>query len=475
MKIDKETIGAWVGFLFFLVTLLMDSPFEELPLMGWRTMGLGGMMAIWWTTECVPLAVTAFLPLIMAPLVGIMPMKEISAPYAHPLIYLFLGGFMLSIAMERTGLHFRIARKVVSSVGANPKYQVGGIMLVTAFLSMWMSNTATSVMMLPIAISTIKLMKGDGASETSHFGTSLLLGVAYSASIGGMATLIGTPPNALLAAYLSSSYDIQIGFGQWMCFGVPFSAIMLFITWFLLTRKGMACEGGGDSVKVIRKQLQEMGPMSYGEKWVLITFSSAAILWMLRVYLVKITGLALSDTGIAMTAALVLFLLPAAKGSKKRLLNWVDAEKLPWGVLLLFGGGLALAAMMKTSGLAEFIGSRFENLQGWNSIALIAIIVVTVVFLTEVTSNTATSAGLLPLVGPIAVSLGETPTTFAIPLAVAASCAFMLPVATPPNAIVLGSGELTNNQMAKAGFWLNIISIILIVLFAKWLIPIVFN
>lgn len=443
--------------------------------MGWRTMGLGGMMAIWWTTECIPLAATAFLPLVLAPVVGILPIKEVSASYAHPMIYLFLGGFMLSIAMERTGLHFRIARKVVASVGPNPKHQVGGMMLVTAFLSMWMSNTATAVMMLPIVVSTAKLMKEGSGGNSSKFGTALLLGVAYGASIGGMATLIGTPPNALLAAYLSSSYDIQIGFGQWMLFGVPFSGTLLIVTWFLLTRKDLEHSGGEDSVKLVRRQLQEMGPMSYGEKSVLILFSVTAVFWMLRVFIVKATGLAISDTGIAMAAALFLFLLPMKNGSADRLLHWHHAEKVPWGILLLFGGGLALAAMMKMSGLAEFIGSRFEGLHGWSSIALIAIIVITVVFLTEITSNTATAAGLLPLVGPVAVSLGETPATFAIPMAIATSCAFMLPVATPPNAIVFGSGEITINQMVKAGFWLNIISIIMIVLFSYWLLPIVFK
>ncbi|EDY84024.1 transporter, DASS family [Verrucomicrobiia bacterium DG1235] len=474
MAVDRKLIGMWAGVAFFLLTMLVDSPFHDLSEVGWRAMGLGCAMAIWWTTECIPLAATAFLPLVVAPVVGIASMKTIAASYSHPLIFLFLGGFILSIAMERTGLHLRIARSVVAAIGSNPKRQVGGMMLVTAFLSMWMSNTATAIMMLPVAVSTAKLVEDDSVDRSSEFGAILLLGIAYSASIGGMATLIGTPPNALLAAYLESAYGLQIGFGEWMKIGLPFSCVLLLLAWLWLTRKGLARSGSEASTRRIAKELREMGAMSRAEKTVLVVFSLAAASWMSRVYLARITGLEITDTGIAMSAALALFLLPFGGGSGERLIDWSHAQKLPWGVLMLFGGGLALATMIKDSGLADFIGGRFGELGGGSVILVLAVVVTTIVFLTEVTSNTATTAALLPLMGPVALSMGVSPIVLAIPVALAVSCAFMLPVATPPNAIVFGSGILKIEQMARMGFALNIMAICVLVAFAKWVLPLVF-
>ncbi|MDQ8200820.1 DASS family sodium-coupled anion symporter [Pelagicoccus enzymogenes] len=474
MKISVKRAGFLAGILVFAATLFFDSPSPDLSQKGFQTLGLGAMMAIWWMTECIPLAATAFLPLAIAPLLGIVSIKEVSSAYAHPLIFLFLGGFVLSIGMERTGLHQRIACKVVSMAGTNLKGQIGGVMFVTAFLSMWMSNTATAVMMLPIAASTASVLKENASKGAgASIGRIMLLGVAYSASIGGMATLIGTPPNALLAAYLETNYGIVVGFGQWMLIGVPWSIALLIATWFLLTRKCVSEEGNEQVREVVLARLRGMGRMSQGELTVLAVFSTAAVMWMIRPWFVEVTGLDLSDTGIAIIAALLLFIFPLEPGGG-RLLEWTHAEKLPWGVLVLFGGGLALAALMKGSGLAEFLGQKFAGLEGVDKIWLVAVVVVTVVFLTEVTSNTATTAGLLPLMGPVAVTLGGSPTMLAVPAALAASCAFMLPVATPPNAVVFATGELRISDMVKAGITLNCLSIVLLVILSEWFMPLVF-
>ncbi|MCH6255087.1 SLC13 family permease [Puniceicoccaceae bacterium K14] len=475
MKIDLKRCGFWLGFLVLGITLVMDSPVEGLSPMAWKTAGLGTMMALWWMTECLPLAVTAFMPLVIVPFVGLSPIKSLSSSYAHPLIFLFLGGFLLSIAMEKTGLHLRIARGVVNAIGSSPKRQVGGMMLVTAFLSMWMSNTATTIMMLPVAMSTIAAVSASSKGSISpSFAPTALLCIAYGASIGGMATLIGTPPNALLAAYLESSYGIEIGFGQWMLFGVPFSVILLILTWFLVASRGLG-EVSNEAFKDSSVEpWKKLGAMSRSELLVAIVFGTTAICWMLRSYLNSSLGLSISDTGIAMTAATLLFMLPSSEKDGGRLMIWEDTKKVPWGVLILFGGGLALAGLMKSSGLTEFIGGLFEGLAGWDPIWVIAAVVLAVVFLTEITSNTATTAGLLPLMGPIAVSMGGEPVLLAIPAAVIASCAFMLPVATPPNAIVFASGELKISQMVRAGIRLNVLSAILLVIFARWLAPLVF-
>lgn len=469
----SQRIGFFAGILVFLVTCILPSPFAELPVAGWRTAGLATMMAAWWITECVPIAVASLLPLVLAPLAGIVDIKTVSPAYAHPLIFLFMGGFMLSLAMERSRLHGRIARSVMLMVGTHPKLQVGGIMLVSAFLSMWMSNTATAVMMLPIVISIIALLREQ--MDVSKLAPAMLLGVAYACSIGGMATLIGTPPNALLAAYLDDTYGIAIGFGQWMAFGLPFSIVLLLFTWFWLTRKGLPDETGVDTRALFRRQLREMGPISKAEVRVLIVFLLAALFWIFRVPINHFTGLPLDDTGIAMAAAVLLFIIPSGNDSGEKLMDWGYTNRLPWGVLLLFGGGLALAKMIQDSGLADFIGTLFASGSDVGFIWVLVVVCAGIVFLTEVTSNTATAAGFLPLLGPIAVSMGESPTLLAIPAALAASCAFMMPVATPPNAIVYGASELRIQQMLKAGFMLNLFSIVLLILFARFVAPMIFS
>ncbi len=464
----------WLGPLLLAITWLTDPPTSQLSTEAWRAIGLTLLMAIWWMTECVPIPVTALIPLVVGPLMGVGEMGRISVAFGNPLIFLFLGGFLLSIGMERTGLHLRIARQTMRLVGGKARAQVAGIMGVTAFLSMWMSNTATAIMMLPIALSVVTMHQKAGR-DTTEFAPALLLGVAYGSSIGGMATLIGTPPNAFMAAYLLSSYDIQIGFMEWMLFATPLCLFFLVIAWFWMCRgireKAPSKEG---ALAFCGEEGTLRKPLSRGEWGVLVVFALAVIGWVFRVPLVERTGLALSDAGIALAAGLSLFFLPFGTDSKERILEWSHTSKMPWGVLLLFGGGLALASIIQASELDFAIGQFFAGMHGVSRIVLLSTIVIGVLALTEVTSNTATAATLLPLLTPVAVALGGSPVHFAIPIALAASSAFMLPVATPPNAIVFGSGEVPMRQFIRHGFALNIMAGILLILSATFIVPLMF-
>lgn len=366
--------------------------------------------------------------------------------------------------MERWGLHKRIALKTMLYAGSKPSVQILAMMLVTAFLSMWMSNTATAVMMLPIALSVIHLVK-ERDSSNEAFGKALLLSIAYGASIGGIATLIGTPPNALMAAYLADSYQIEIGFATWMAVGLPLSVTMLFITWFWLTKVSYKVDNSDaevDTKSLFKKQLDKLGDMSRAEKGVLAVFIFAALSWIFRPLLGDWTGLKISDTSIAIAAALLLFVITADKKTGERILDWDSAAKVPWGILLLFGGGLTLASQIKSSGLATYIANLLVSADTIPLVVSVLLVAGLITFLTEITSNTATAAGFLPLLGPVAESITGTPLVWVIPAAIAASCAFMMPVATPPNAIVFGSGEIKMRDMIRAGFVLNIVAIVLI-------------
>ena len=366
--------------------------------------------------------------------------------------------------MERWGLHKRIALKTMLYAGSKPSVQILAMMLVTAFLSMWMSNTATAVMMLPIALSVIHLVK-ERDSSNEAFGKALLLSIAYGSSIGGIATLIGTPPNALMAANLADSYQIEIGFATWMAVGLPLSVTMLFITWFWLTKVSYKVDNSDaevDTKSLFKSQLAKLGAMSRAEKGVLAVFIFAALSWVFRPLLGDWTGLKISDTSIAIAAALLLFVITADKKTGERILDWDSAAKVPWGILLLFGGGLTLASQIKSSGLATYIANLLVSADTIPLVVSVLLVAGLITFLTEITSNTATAAGFLPLLGPVAVSIMGTPLVWVIPAAIAASCAFMMPVATPPNAIVFGSGEIKMRDMIRTGFVLNIVAIVLI-------------
>ena len=455
---------------------------------------LGGMvwMAIWWLSEAVEVTTTALLPLVVFPLAGAATMKEAAAPYANHLIFLFMGGFIIALSMQRWGLDRRIALATLRLVGTRPANMVGGFMLATAGLSAFISNTATTAMMLPIAISVVALLKqktGEGEGESkagSGFGVCLMLGIAYAATLGGLCTLIGTPPNVFFRGFVESGisqpYQMEIGFNRWLMLGLPVTAIMLPATWLLLTRWLFPIERKKlpGVAELIGSEWAKLGQMNRGERITLIVFLLTALSWILRGRLSEIaipwgSGEAhpfagLSDPGIAMTAALLLFVLPVSVAKREFTMNWKTAKKLPWEILVLFGGGMSLAAAVKLTGVAEFLGSQAGNFAGMPPFVIILVVAASVILLTELTSNLATTATLLPVLAALAPGLGLHPYLLIFPATIAASCAFMMPVATPPNAIVFGSGEVALPQMMKAGVWLNLLGLVVIMLVSWFLL-----
>ena len=456
----------WVSLLagpLVLILTLLISPPEGMPQNAWYMVGIATMMAIWWVSEVVPIPVTSLLPIVLVPVLGIATVSKTTAPFAHPTIYLFFGGFMLGMAMERWNLHKRIALHIMLKTGVRPDRQIAGFMLSTAFLSMWVSNTATSVMMLPIGLSVASMAAGQNQEHNRNFSKALLLAIAYSASIGGLATIIGTPPNALLAAFLSETYDIEIGFAQWMLVGLPVTLFMLMATWVWLTKFGFKLDNveNPNAIQLFKDQLNELGDITRGERTVAIIFFVTAMAWIFRPLLKDyIPGL--NDTVIAMIATISLFVVPVKQDERIYVMSWDKAREIPWGVLILFGGGLTLAAQIKNTGLAAWVAEAMSVVAGLPILLVVAFVVTVIIFLTELTSNTATAAGFLPLMGALGVTLGIDPVMLAAPAALAASCAFMMPVATPPNAIVFGSGKLEIRDMVKAGFALNVMGIIIV-------------
>ncbi|PLX37558.1 MAG: anion transporter [Hyphomicrobiales bacterium] len=470
-------IGLVAGFAVFLLTLIAPPP-GDLPVAGWRTLGLAAMMAIWWSTEPIPIGITALLPLIVVPLAGIMPIAKAAAPYANPLVFLFMGGFLLASGVKRWGLHRRLAHSVVRTIGLEPRRLVLGFMVASGLLSMWISNTAAVVLMLPVAVSIITVMEeNEGKGENvRRFALSLLLGLAYGASIGGVGTLIGTPPNALLAGYLFEQHGIDLSFAAWSAVAIPLVIVFMPIAWLVLTR--VIYPVAGDFAAAMRtggliERLAVPGPMTAAERRVALVFVAAASLWITRPLLNQVPGLeALSDPAIAIFCGAILFLIPAGITPQRRfLMSWDDAAEIPWHVLILFGGGLSLAAAMDASGLAKWIGSGLAGLGDLPMLGFLLVLTATVVLLTELASNTATVAALLPIVATIAAGTGIDLITISAVVAMAASCAFMLPVATPPNALVFGTGHVTVAAMMRAGFVMNILSVVLVALAALALAP----
>jgi len=439
---------------------------------GRATAALTVWMAVWWMTEAIAVYATALLPLAVLPAVGATSMSDAAAPYGHELIYLFMGGFVLALSMQRWGLDRRISLLALRWVGSGPHAVVGGFMAVTAGLSMWVSNTATAVMMLPIAIGVIELAQVDAGDpeEGERFAVCLLLGIAYAASIGGVGTLVGTPPNLFLASYVRSELGLEISFARWLAIGLPFVVCFLPLTWLLLTRLlfplgSIRIEGGS---RHIDERLREMGAMKAGEWATLVVFGVTASAWILRPLLVELSWgghrplAGLTDPGIAITAALALFVIPVRARERVFVMDWPTAAGLPWGLLVLFGGGLSLAAAIRANGVGEFLGQSAAGLAGLPAPIVMLALVSLMIFLTEITSNTATAATLIPIVAGLAPGLGIEALLLVVPVAIAASCAFMLPVATPPNAVVFGSGRVSVPQMCRAGLWLNVAGIGLI-------------
>lgn len=470
----SRVIGLFLGPALLLITLLLPAP-GAMGAEAWAALGLMLLMATWWSTEAIPIPATALVPIVLIPALGLGDIKDATTPYANPIIFLFLGGFTLGLAMQRWNLHRRIALLTLQGVGDKPRRQIAGFMIATAFLSMWVSNTATSIMMLPIGLSVVSMMDSPNPEGVRRYATALLLAIAYSASIGGIATLIGTPPNALLAAYLSDSQDISVGFAQWMLLGVPVSLVMLLLTWWWLTRRDFGLGGQAGSGGMIQDELTALGPLQKGEKLVALVFVVTAAGWMFRPLLSNGLMPWLSDTAIAIAAAVAMFLIPVNLKDRVFVLDWETAQRIPWGVLLLFGGGLAMAGVISSSGLAEWIAESLSVAGHLPVLVMIALVVGVIIFLTEVTSNTATAAAFLPLLGALAMSQEVSVLLLTVPAAIAASCAFMMPVATPPNAIVFSSGHMEIRDMIRAGFALNVLGIVVVTALSYLLLGLVFS
>jgi sodium-dependent dicarboxylate transporter 2/3/5 len=485
----RQLAGLFLGPILFVLMLLLPTPAGMEPA-AQKMASVALLMATWWMCESIPIPATSLLPIALFPVIGILDTKKATAPYASHLIFLFMGGFIIALAMQRWNLHRRIAMNIVKTVGFSPGRLIFGFMVATAALSAFVSNTATTVMMMPIGLAIITHVIEEGRKEGLEreidfspdkfaFGLNLMLGIAYAASIGGVATLIGTPPNTVLAGYLQKTYGYEITFATWMKVGIPLVLVMLPLCWLWLTKianpmKLKKVPGGRD---LINQELREMGSMSAGERWTALVFLLTALAWIFRKQIGFIfpEPKMVTDAAIAMVGALVLFLIPVSFKRNEFVMTWHWAAKMPWGVLILFGGGLAMAEGFKVTKLADWIGSRVGLLENAPILVLVIAVTTLIIFLTELTSNTATAAMVMPILSAVAIGLGQNPLLLVVPAAVAASCAFMLPVATPPNAIVFGSGYVTIPQMVKSGFGLNVIGIVLTVIVTYVLVIPVFG
>lgn len=478
-----QLIGLILGPLLFVITLFFVTP-EGLSYEGRAILASTLWIAVWWMTEAAPIPVTSLLPIVLFPLTSGLDLKTTAASYSNDTIFLFLGGFVIALAMEKWNLHRRIAVTIIHVMGTNTDRIVLGFMVATGFLSMWISNTATAMMMVPIGLAIIyqvtDALKDNPTITTNKmdfpFGKSLMLGIAYAASIGGMATLIGTPPNAILAAQAKEMFGYEISFAKWMLFGVPFAWVFLFLGWYYLTKiafplKLKSFPGGRE---IIEEEKRKLGKASYEEKAVFIVFILTALAWIFAALLKKIIP-GIGDALIAVTSAIILFLIPTKNRRGDFLMDWKTAANLPWGILLLFGGGLTIAKGFTQSGLSEWIGTRLNSLQGVSIILIVLAVTILVNALTEVTSNTATATMMYPIMGALAMAINVNPIVLMVAAGLSASCAFMLPVATPPNAVVFGSGYLRIPDMVKAGFFLNVVAIVLVTVTVYFLVPLLFG
>nr|WP_298056854.1 DASS family sodium-coupled anion symporter [uncultured Halomonas sp.] len=480
-----QKVGLLLGPLLFALVVLFFHP-EDLSYEGRMVLATTLWVAVWWITEAIPIPATSLLPIVLLPITGALASSTVTAAYGNPIIFLFLGGFMIALAMEKWDLHKRIALSIIAVLGTTINSIVFGFMAATGFLSMWVSNTAAVMMMLPIGTAIVyqvtqELSKteGDHSTEIDKFSKALIFGVGYGGTIGGLGTLIGTPPNIILAAIVNELFGVEISFAGWLVFALPVVVTLLFIGWIMLTRfiypiKLSKLPGGK---ALIKKEMAALGHISFEEKAVLGVFLFAAFFWITRSFLwqgqiINIPGL--NDTMIAIVAALLLFLIPS-KTKGGCLLGWDVAKDVPWGILLLFGGGLAIAAGFGSSGLAQWIGGQMSVLEGVNFLLVILLATGMVLFLTEITSNTATATMILPVLASLALALNIHPFVLMVPAAMAANCAFMLPVGTPPNAIIFATGKITIIEMVRNGFWLNIIAMLLITAAVYFLLPVMWG
>lgn len=471
-----------LGPAIFSIMLFMGAP-AGMPAAAYGVLAATIWVAIWWVSEAVPIPITSLLPIVLFPLVSAMPMKAVTAPYATSIIFLFIGGFILALAMEKWNLHRRMALTIISWVGTNMQQIVLGFIIATGFLSMWISNTATTMMMLPIALSIIAQFKTFNASRAiplqgaDVFGKALVLSIAYSASIGGMATLVGTPTNLIFAQYVKEAYAVEISFAQWFWVGLPISLLLLTACWWHMTKNAflLSTEQIPGSKQLIQQQLQNLGKISTEEKWVLGIFTAVALAWIGRSYLITPFFPKVNDINIALMGMLCLFIIPSTSRKGETLMDWKTALKLPWGVLLLFGGAFAVAAAFQFSGLTQWIGHQLIILKNVPIWLILFVIIAVVNFLTEITQNMATCTLMMPILAALAIAIDVHPYSLMAGTCIAASCAFMLPMATAPNAIIFGSNLFSMKDMVKAGFLLNIISIVLISLFIYFVFPVIWQ
>ena len=476
MELSKK-LGLILGPVIFLI--FINLPVELVSEKGDAVIAVALWMLIWWITEAVSISVTALLPLLLFPLLKILPIADVGANYGSPIVFLFFGGFVMALALEKVNLHKRIALNIIRLTGTTPNKVVLGFMIATASLSMWISNTASTVVMLPIALSVINLLINDEDGFTKNdqnFALSVMLGIAFSANAGGIATVIGTPPNSVMIGLLENEYNIQISFLKWMTMGVPFSALLITIIYFVLVKWMFPNRDlkFNASKELIQKELKKLGPTSGKEKMVLAIFGVTVFLWIFRTLINNIfPGLGLSDTMISIFAAIALFAIPYNLKKGDFIIKWQDTSKLAWGILILFGGGLALAKGMNVSGIVDLVANGIA--QSDISILLTAsLLILLMLFMTELMSNVALVAVLAPVVAGIAIGLNIPILYLLIPVTMASSCAFMLPMATPPNAIVFASGFVKVPQMARVGVILNLISVALLILVFQFVVPLLF-
>ena len=473
----QKKIGLILGPILFLI--FYNLPITIINPEADKIIAIAIWMISWWITEAVSISVTALIPLTIFPLLGIMDMKVVAASYGSPIVFLFFGGFVMALALEKVNLHRRIALNIVKITGTSPNRVILGFMIATAFLSMWISNTATTVVMLPIALSVIDLLINDKDGFTAgdkNFALSIMLGIAYAANVGGIATIIGTPPNTVALGFLENEYNIQISFLQWMSIGFPFSCVMIALVYFVLVKwvypNGL--KGFDSSTNVIEEELTKLGKVSKQETRVMIVFAVTIFLWITRTYINElIPFIKFSDAGISMLAALALFSIPFDFVKGEFTLDWKDTVKLPWGILILFGGGLALASGLSSAGVIDYIGKIVGESQ-MSVFLIISLLIIIMLFMTELMSNVALVAIFAPVVAGIAIGLELEIIHVLAPVAMAASCAFMLPMATPPNAIVFASGHIKVHEMVRAGVILNVLSILLLIILAFTVKPKVF-
>ena len=470
-----KSVGFWLGLISFIFILIIQNPIG-LSTEGRLTLAVFSLMGIWWAFEALPLQVTALMPLVLFPLLGVVEIGLISKEYMNKVQFLFAGGFIIAIAIQKWGLHKRVALNILRLSGLNANGIVASFMLASALLSMWVMNTSTAIMLLPVAISVIKVItdtvKEIDDNQSYNFQLCLLLGIAYSASLGGIATPIGTSPNGVLIQFAGDNFNKDIGFANWIAFGLPVTIILGPLVWYLLTKfiYPVNFKASINAKAELETMLSELGAMTNEEKKVVIVFTFTAFCWIFRQVLDDLPGLSLlDDSVIAMIGGLSLFFINR-KGKKEKLLNWEDAQNgFPWGLIFLFGGGMALAYVVNDSGLALWLASLIPS-QTYFFIVLF-IVITMVILLTELTSNLTTTVTFLPVVASVGLNLGIDPMLLILPLTLSASCAFMLPVATPPNSIVYASGLIPIQKMVKAGIIINLLSIIFLFVLAYFFIP----